>query len=65
MSGGGWAPSDAPVVGDDGYVATGGLVESGVTAGGAVAPPPAPQVALAIRDVAVSLGLPWGDGGGD
>ena len=65
VSGGGWAPCDAPVVVDDGCVASDGLVEAGMTAGGAVEPPPAPQVALAIRDVAVGLGLPWSDGGGD
>ena len=68
MSGGSWAPCDAPVAVDDRYMAAGGLGESGeseVAAGGMTEPPPAPQVALAIRDVAGGLGLPCSDDGDD
>ena len=65
VSGGSWAPCDAPVMVDDRYVVTGDLIESGVAVGGAVEPPPVPQVALAIRDVAVGLALPWSDDGSD
>ena len=59
VSGGGWAPCDAPVVVDDGYVAAGALGGVVANVGGAVAPPPAPQVVLTIRGVAGELGLPW------
>ena len=65
VGGGGWAPCDAPVAIDDGYVAAGGLVGPGVAAGGSGEPPAAPQVALTIRDAAGDLGLPWDDGDDD
>ena len=63
VGGGGWAPCDAPVAFDDGYVAAGGFGESVVAADGPVVPPPAPRVALTIGGVADDLGLPWDDGG--
>ena len=63
MGGGGWAPCDAPVAIEDGYVAAGGLDELGEAVGGAVGPPPAPQGALTIRGVAGDLGLPWDEDG--
>ena len=65
VSGGGWAPYDAPATVDDGYMAAGVLGEVEASVGDAVAPPPAPQVALTIRDVAGEVGLPWDDNGGD
>ena len=57
VSGGGWAPSDTPVVMNDGYVAAGeiGGVEAGPS--GAVALPPAPPMALPLRVVAEEFGL--------
>ena len=62
---GGWAPCDTPCVVDDGYVAAGALDEAEASVSGAVTPLCAPQVTLAIRDVADGLGLLWDDGDND
>ena len=51
MGGGGWAPCDAPVVVDDGYMAEGGLVEPGGAVADVVVPLPVPPVVLSLRGV--------------
>lgn len=59
MGGGRWEPCDAPVCVEDGWVAAGESVAVGVVVGGTVEEPPAPPVALAIRNVADGLVLMW------
>ena len=65
VSGGGWASDDAPVVVEDGYVSVraGDLLGAGECGEVALlhAPPPAPAVALPLREVARDLGLSLGN----
>ena len=63
VSGGGWAPCDAPVVVSDGYVAAGALGNAGVDPGGAGALLPPPQVALSLRSVAEEFSMLVNDDG--
>ena len=65
MGGGRWAPCDAPVAVDDGYVAAGALGELEAGVCDEVAQPAAMPVTLAIRDMAEGLGLLWDDDEGE
>ena len=65
VSGGGWAPYDAPVIVNDGYVAAGSGEALVAAASGDVGELPASPLALTIRNVADGLGLPWNDASGD